>query len=364
MNSLSRQIVSTGLFALDMIVSPKGELVSSGLGGSAGNVLAILARLGWSSVPVVSLADDGAGQRLINEFEDLHADFRYVRIAQANTTPVIYQHQLENSPPGETRCFSFSCPACGQKHSPKASFLSDEVADVIVSNTSADILYFDRPTKLGVELAERYRGTRTLVVFEPSTIGDDHDLFCRALRSAHIVKYADDRLSDLAHFPMNEVAVEICTMGSAGLRYRAPSLNQEWVHLNALQAPWVVDTSGAGDWCSAGMLYHLFDEDSSFDIHSLDYNRLSRALRFGQTLSALNCMTLGARGLAKSFSPKKITATGHYLKNVLLKAETMQASLPDPSWLAYELLRNPPNKNARISSRFNGLDIVCCGGLF
>lgn len=300
----SRRIVGTGLFALDMILSPAGKLVSSGLGGSAGNVLAILAGLGWSSVPIARLGDDGPAQRLIDEFEYLHADTRYLHKSVASTTPIIYQQQLEDSD-DKTHSFSFSCPVCGQKHSPKLSFSCDYEANSVFHDTDANILYLDRPTKFGVELAEQYCKTNTLIVFEPSSMGDDHELFCRALRCAHVVKYADDRLTDLENLPTQDVAVEICTMGSNGLKYRAPSLVEGWVHLSAFKAPWVVDTAGAGDWCTAGLLYHLYDENKDFDIRCLTYNALSRALRFGQALSALNCMTLGARGLVKTFSTKK-----------------------------------------------------------
>ncbi len=358
MNMPSRKILGTGLFALDMVLSPEGKLLSSGLGGSAGNVLAILATLGWSSTPIARLGDDLPGRKLVGEFLNLNADIQYFQKSANSATPVIYQHQLEGE--AETHCFSFSCPICGIKRSPKSSFLSDEIADSIFSKNRADVLYLDRPTKLGVELAERYRDTNTLIVFEPSTVGDDTDLFYRALRCAHIVKYADDRLSDLGKFPIGDVAIEICTMGSAGLRYRGPSLGLDWVHLDAIMAPWVVDTSGAGDWCTAGMLYHLFTEQESFDIRNLEYNALSRALKFGQVLSALNCMTLGARGLTRSLSAKKITATGHYLKNALLKADATQTKAPDSSWLAYELLRSPLGRRKKTPMVVYTQDQICC----
>lgn len=354
-------IVSVGLFALDMVVSPQGKLLSSGLGGSAGNISAILAKLGWVSTPIASFGNDGAGHYLMNEFERMNVDLRYASVTSEAVTPVIYQHQLQNTS-GKTHCFSFSCPICGINKPLKSSFCSSESAESIFSVTKANVLYIDRPTKLGVELAERYRKQGTLIVFEPSSIGSDYELFSRILRSAHIVKYADDRLADLTQFSMDEVAVEICTMGVEGLRYRAPSLNNEWMHLDAFQAPWVVDTSGAGDWCSAGMIYHLFDEDEAFDINRLSYNNLSRALRFGQSLSALNCMTLGARGLEKLLSTKKIMSTGQYLRDMLLKSQSEQVT-PDSSWLGYELIRGSQNRKASSPSSNRNFNFACCSAL-
>lgn len=355
----SRKIMGIGLFALDMIVSPAGELLSSGLGGSAGNVLAIMASLGWTSAPIANLGRDVAGLRLINEFVKLNADMRHFRQSETSLTPIIYQHQLDNSPE-KTHCFSFSCPICGEKRSPKASFLSTKAADsVFLEMGKIDALYLDRATSFGVELAEKYYGSGTLIIFEPSTIGDDPELFCRALRCAHIVKYADDRLQDLANFPTNKVAVEICTMGRAGLRYRAPSLGEDWVHLAAMPAPWVIDTSGAGDWCTAGMLHHIFNENDNFKFENLDYNGLSRALRFGQVLSALNCMTLGARGLLKALPIKKITSTATFFKNALIKAELKQAAAPNAAWLASDFLRARIKENVMRSNPCI-FEIDCC----
>jgi sugar/nucleoside kinase (ribokinase family) len=354
----SRKIVSTGLIALDMILSPKGELVSSALGGSAGNVLAILAELGWSTTPVANLGDDKAARRLIDELIKLHSDVQYVKMLPTNSTPIVYQHLLEGSA-DKTHSFSFFCPVCGQKRSPSMAHRSDQAADTIVSKTPADVFYLDRATPLAVELAEHYRGIGTLVFFEPSTVGDDRELFCRALRSSHIVKYADERLSDLVNFPLEEVAVEICTMGREGLRFRAPSLTAEWIRLAAFEAPWIVDTSGAGDWCSAGMLFRLFSSPS-FDIRNLSYNALSHALRFGQSLSALNCMTLGARGLTNSMSAKKIASTGQHLEDAIAKAQPEK--MPDSSWLAYDL-RGDRFKSPKPGSGFSHFNSICCSAL-
>ena len=163
----------------------------------------------------------------------------------------------------------------------------------------------DRATPSGIRIAEYYKNQNILIVFEPSAVEDDNDLFEKAIAVADIVKYADDRLEDLEAFDRAHVSVEICTMGRDGLKFRAPSLGTEWVILDAFRAPEVVDTSGAGDWCTSGMLYHLFAKNSDFSINAVTYNQLSDALRFGQALSALNCMALGARGLAKAL-PKNV----------------------------------------------------------
>jgi sugar/nucleoside kinase (ribokinase family) len=292
------KVVGTGLFALDLVIGTDGQLLSYGLGGSAGNVLAILAKFNWDAVPVVELGQDPAANLLLQEFTHLNIDQSFVHTSPKFHTPVIYQHQ-QKSDSDRTHKFSFSCPHCGEKRSMMRSATS--VFDTnLPQQRPPQVLYLDRATRMGVELAELYKDKNVLVVFEPSEIGNDSVLFQRALNAANIVKYADDRLDDLASFSTAHISVEICTMGSNGLRYRAPSLGDDWVTLSAYHAPKVVDTAGAGDWCTAGMIQYLVGQQRPLNINAIKYNQLHKALRFGQALSALNCMTVGAMGLTKT----------------------------------------------------------------
>ena len=245
--AIQPRVAGSGLFALDMVLDPAGHLVSTALGGSAGNVLAILARLGWGSTPIAMLGDDKAGEKLIEEFKGLGADMRFFQRVHDFETPVVFQHMLEESGT-RTHRFSFTCPFCGRKRAPAASLPLDGWLDEVISSTSPNVFFFDRASETAVRLAECFSNEGALIVFEPSLIGHDVDLFFRAIRASDIVKYADERLDDLNDFPISEVAVEVCTLGAEGLRFRAPSLGREWVHLDAYHVPRIVDTSGAGDW--------------------------------------------------------------------------------------------------------------------
>ena len=144
---------------------------------------------------------------------------------------MIYQHQLR-SENGKTHKFSFACPVCGVKrpwHAPNIDLPGPTTLDAVQPN----VIYMDRATTLGIEIAEYYKNRNVMVFFEPSAVGEDPDLFRRALTVADVVKYADDRLEDLEGFDRSHVFVEICTKGSTGLRYRAPSLGADWVELDA-----------------------------------------------------------------------------------------------------------------------------------
>lgn len=355
----SPKILGTGLIALDIILDADRNLLSYGLGGSAGNVLSILASLGWSSSPVGRLGCDVAADIILDEFRSLKANLELIVQEHSTPTPVIYQHQL-NNPGGKTHEFSFACPVCGEKrswHSPSIQLPSREVLDAIRPN----VVYMDRATPIGIRIAEYYKKQNALIFFEPSTVGNDPELFTQALAVADVVKYADDRLDDLEAFDRSHIFVEICTMGSDGLRFRAPSLGNDWVRLDAFSAPAIFDTSGAGDWCTSGMLHYLFDRDLNFSIGTVTYNRLNEALRFGQALSALNCMAMGARGLARSLPRSKINNLASELQRTkidsgLFGAETEAASILLEGWSSLITSRLTPQRVPNLR-RNHGL---CC----
>lgn len=300
MNDVVNQIAGTGLIALDVLLRDENAAIYTALGGSTGNVLAILAFLGWRSFPIAHIGHDPAGNSLLNEFKSMGTDTRFLVSQGRIQTPVIYQWPGDEE---KTHRFSFACPLCGSKRKFSDYVLSQDLAHS-VTETVADlqVFYFDRITPLALKLAKIYRDRGTIIFFEPSDMSANAEELQYALQLTHILKYADDRISSLMDFDLSNVVVEIQTLGANGLRFRAPSLTTEWLYLPAIAVPYIADTAGAGDWCSAGLLYELFSEDNFMSSALFKYNKLYSALRFGQALSALNCMYEGARGMMYSKS--------------------------------------------------------------
>lgn len=308
------QAVGSGLIALDVILDESSSPVTTAVGGSAGNVLAALAYLGWHSVPVCELGKDAAGGQVRAEFERLKADMRFVVESDHTCTPVVYQMPADSS---ETHSFSFRCPHCGERRGfspPTDVHLSEHVFDGV---PAPSVFYFDRVTPVSLTLAEKYRSKGILVVFEPSTVTSDPAQFQRAVSATHILKYADNRFDEFP-YDVSKVALEIKTMGAHGLGFRFPSLLGHWTTLPAIRVPIVADTAGAGDWCTAGMLAALFEAgvESSWQ---LTYNAAYRALRYGQSLAALNCMYAGARGVTHRWSARHVK---HLAVELLEKSNT------------------------------------------
>lgn len=290
-------IVGTGLVALDVLMTDDCGNVETALGGSAGNVLAILGHLGWSSTPVAQLGMDEAAARIKVEFGKLGANTQFLLQSEQLSTPVVYQYPAKS---GHSHEFSFRCPICGLKR----GFVPPSDDGTVMSDLrgieAPDVFYFDRVTPWALELAERYREVGSLVVFEPSAVGSDLEAFRRGVRVAHILKYADDRIADIEGVDLSSVDVEIQTHGKRGLQFRLADSPSMWHNLSAFDIPYVADTAGAGDWCTSGFLYALvgsiFESQGSARIST---RRIRESLRFGQILAALNCMEKGARGLAR-----------------------------------------------------------------
>lgn len=301
-------VMASGLFALDVIVEPDGRVHGSTLGGSAGNVLSILKALGWGAAPITTVGRDAAGQTLWNELVKLGIDTHCVQRSAGYRTPVVFQHLL---PAGseQTHRFSFSCPHCGRNTKPNFDQLGGAEEDPDRSSLP-DVFFLDRPTQQGVELAEQYARSGAVVVFEPSEVGRQPLLFRRAVQAASIIKYADDRLDDLVTYCGTATAIEIQTRGKKGLRYRAPHLGGEWTALESYAIPELKDAAGAGDWCTAGLLFDLW-RDGKCHINQLSSERIVRALSFGQALASFNCMTVGARGLLSKLTAESIVKFGH-----------------------------------------------------
>lgn len=91
--------------------------------------------------------------------------------------------------------------------------------------------------------------------------------------------------------------LEVQTLGSKGLKYRHHLGRgvSEWLHLDAVHAPRLSDTCGAGDWCTAGLIAKGAAYGQA-GLRQLGADGIRDALRYGQALAAWNCGFEGARG--------------------------------------------------------------------
>ena len=86
------KIFGTGLIALDLVIGPDPETpVRSWTGGTCGNVLSILAWLGWDAYPIARMNGDVASERVRVDMARWGVHLDWTTCAPTTDTPVIVQ---------------------------------------------------------------------------------------------------------------------------------------------------------------------------------------------------------------------------------------------------------------------------------
>lgn len=290
-------VVGTGLIALDVVIadgSKSDPLLCAG--GTCGNVLIALSYLGWDTYPIARLRDDAASKRIREDLSDWRVKLDFVTQSDTGSTPVVVQH-IHSPESGRTHSYSRKCPACGAWLPWYKAVRANAVPELTPRLPKADVFYFDRTSRGAIDLAQSARAAGALIFFEPSAESDPKHLK-EALEAAHIVKVASDRLrSNEALLSAKTPNLVIQTMGGRGLRYSSSfsSGRRSWKTLRPYEIDAVRDSSGAGDWCTAGVISTLgcLGPAGLAEAHP---DVILSALESGQAMAAWTCQFNGARG--------------------------------------------------------------------
>jgi sugar/nucleoside kinase (ribokinase family) len=284
-------IVTTGFIALDRVSIDGGSDVLAAAGGSCGNISANLAQLGHTVFPISTLGLDAEGAHVVNELRSLGVRTDFISRRDEKRTPVVVQHVVGRHSIALDHTFAFEQPEIADWLG--VSYLS--VLDHLQAIAGIPkVLYLDRASSEVLEAVHWAKSIGAIVIFEPSEIGDIV-LFRTIADLAHIVKYAERRLRAPPHLT---APVEICTQGSAGLRvrfgqHRHGSAGSDWHHLPAFSIDRLVDSAGAGDALSTGLICALMAATAT---QTMAAHTILQGLEQGRRLAALNCGSLGARG--------------------------------------------------------------------
>lgn len=281
----ARSLVSAGYMPLDVIVHD--DLVVHQAGGTAANVAAIMAYLGWRSALAGQTGDDHGGQLLVDDLANAGVDVSQIHRPTGVPAPRLVHHVR---PGGHS--FAYTCPTCHRKLPRSRPLTIEQARQCADAIPRPDVYFFDRANAATLHLAERYAEAGSAIVFEPS-VPANADFLRRAVAVAHIVKHSDDRsvggLDDLGVAPRRGQQ-RIVTHGAEGLEIRVGvGRTRRYPALATL----AVDTGGAGDWTTAGLIAATV-RSGTFDVGALE-----EGVRFGQALAALSCTALGARGLMR-----------------------------------------------------------------
>ena len=292
--------MGTGFIALDIVEGKNGTFGAAG--GSCGNVIAMLAWLGWATSPTGRIGRDSAGEYLFQEYDALGVNTTHIIRDERISTPIVIQRFSETVEGGRSHRFSLSCPDCGGWLPRFRPMTIKQATPVMESNLAPKIFYFDRVTPASLRLAKWAKETGALILFEPSSVGDERP-FLQAVDLCHVLKYSHDRLGhvpDLAAAKSPQLIVE--TLGEDGLRMR---WHGRWSNLPAFRTSAFEDAAGSGDWCSAGFL-HRAGAYGARGFATLKKTDLDQALKFGQALATLNCRFEGAGGLMSTMDQSSV----------------------------------------------------------
>lgn len=171
------------------------------------------------------------------------------------------------------------CGARFAKHRPSEVAYA---ASTVQQLPAPDVFFFDRVSLFTIELARRWKEVGSLVFFEPAGLGRPA-LFDRAVDVSDVVKYSAERAPAFADRLPTGPTTLIETLGPEGARVRFDGI---WTDVPGHPVAALVDSAGAGDWTSAGIIDALFTSGEQ------DWER---ALAAGQRLGADACGWAGVR---------------------------------------------------------------------
>jgi fructokinase len=286
--SLATTIAGTGLTVVDRIYASGRTRPVEALGGSCGNVLISLAMLGHRVAPILSLGMDAHGDFLVEELRRAGCRTEYVFRGPDRHSPVIVQYL--DTAAGKHQ-FAFTCP---ETQRPVPRFTSIEkrhLAKIRPAIPSFAVFYADRLSAAIVGAMEEAFAAGAIVLFEPPGRGDNA-LFSRALQCCSILKLSDGTAGpQFATRDFNSSLVTVRTHGARGL---SVSFQNSERFFPAVPAPRLIDSSGAGDMVTTGLLDRLLAACLYYKAWSIE--TIYEGILAGQRLAALNCAFAGARG--------------------------------------------------------------------
>lgn len=296
MKRQSRSVLSSGYIALDLI--SYRQRLAHRAGGTATNVVANLAFFGWEAAVTGVVGDDQTGRAMLRDLKRAKVNTSALEARSGVETPVVLHEIFDTG-----HRFRFHCPSCGRRF-PKYRPLTEEAASSLCETLAVpDVFFFDRANHGTACLAEFFRDSGALIVFEPSTAGREAE---RCLKAAHVVKYSSERADAVVPLLKSiSPVLQLVTKGAGGIDayFRGKTFNVAGFPAS------VIDAAGAGDWTTAGLLWAL----PSLDPKTWKKAIVVEALRQAQALAAVSCAFPGARAVSEHLTRDQMLAVARGL---------------------------------------------------
>ena len=157
MTAVSRsKVFGAGLIALDLVTGPEPDApIRSWTGGTCGNVLAILAYLGWDAYPVARMSDDAASSLVCDDMERWGVHLDWIKCTPTAHTPIIVQEIRRRKDGQSEHRFSWSCPHCGEWLPPFKAITLEAANSVKSALADAEVFFLDRLSRANAHVGGR-----------------------------------------------------------------------------------------------------------------------------------------------------------------------------------------------------------------
>ena len=287
--------LGAGTFPLDNLQEKIGKnvnIIYQHVGGTAGNVMTILAWMGWHTLPAARLDDSEVGFQLKADMEAYGCDTRLVSNApDGGTTILDIIHKTGRDGKPKTAYMAHS-PRGGRfvNHRFWTLKQAQELFDSL--EEMPDVFFFDRCAPGNILLAQLFHERGVLVYYEPNEPVDRN--FLRAVAASDIVKFSNERHPDVSFTEGFTDKLFIQTLNQEGLRYRLRG--GEWKQLIPVSNPNAIDGEGAGDWTSSTLIDALGKRGLP-RIADIQASVLEECLMEAQKVASESVTYIGAKGL-------------------------------------------------------------------
>lgn len=285
--------VGAGLVSLDILMRGNDEHgISYKVGGTCGNVMMILSHMEWSVYPIARLDETEYTKMLLADMRSHNVNTTFIS-TNDGTTPVIVQRNIVDK--YGNPCHRFEILNNKGRFFLGYKSITKSQAQAIIAEMDfiPSVFFFDRISPAVISLAEYFKEKGSLIYFEPSCKVTEKG-FERCVELGDIVKFAEQRISDIAFTSTYQNKLFIQTLGQRGLQYSL--CGKPWVYLEAILNHNIVDTSGAGDWTTSAFLNGLMESDIR-KISDMTSSTINQILADAQRIGSLSCSYEGARGM-------------------------------------------------------------------
>ncbi|MDW8060129.1 MAG: PfkB family carbohydrate kinase [Thermomicrobium sp.] len=296
-------VVSCGELLIDFVALRRGVRLTEApafrraAGGAPANVAVGVARLGKRAAFLGQVGDDDFGRYLAATLERSGVDVRGLRFSSAARTALAFVSLRAD---GERDFLFYRHPSADMLWRP------EDVDRSVAGSTRifhfGSISLIDEPARSATLAALAEASAHgALVSYDPNlrlalwpSARAAREGILRGWQEAELVKISEDELEFLTgsrdpaaarQLWHDRLRLLVVTRGANGCSYLTPETNGSVPGF----AVRVVDTTGAGDGFTAGLLVALLEQGNDWSVSSLE-----RALRFANAVGALVCTRRGA----------------------------------------------------------------------